>query len=350
MKTILANAAFAAVLFAVRLAGAETSITPPAGWEVPPLKTASEKPTKAKKKIGPACCAFDSTCCSRQTDIDAGAKPQSVARVITLRLADLPEAKIREVAEGEPPIEDAPPVRLVNEDQQPFPWSRTPKQIRMFPPGPVGEIGWNSQWGPSPSFDEEEFRGYGWGDVHFLDEAKPYAPDAEIAGKVEYLSVALGEGDKLVLDIAKGTISGSPKLKATYHLHSEAAHVTDKVVHAYRATTKEKDTATNWVNFLMPQTIDGFESKDAKHQGGFFPSRFSRRWSYSIYRLPYGPGRSNLATFRLDDDDMRTWIGVSKVRKPKIMMRRVLVAVSQTSVEPEPQIRVMLFDEFSFNF
>lgn len=351
MKTSVTFVALAAWALAGRAAMADDSITPPAGWEVPPAPAAStDKPAKTKKTVGPACCAFDQTCCSRQSDIDSQANPRFVVRVVEVRIADLPEATIREAAEGAPPIEDAPPVRLINEDGKPFPWPSAPGEIRMLPPGPIGEIGWNSEWGPSPSFDEEEFKGLGWGDVHYPKEKKTYANDAEIFGKVEYLSVQQGSGDKLVLDIAKGTVLGSPKLKATYHLHVEAAHVTDQVVHAYRDTTKEKDVATTWVNFLLPQVIEGFESKDAKHRGGFFPSRFSRSWSYSLYRLPFGSGRSNMATFRLDDDDKRRWLGVSKKRPPKIWMRNVLVSASQTSVESEPRGRVMFFEEFKFVF
>lgn len=353
MKTVASLVAIASLALTARFAGAEEAITPPAGWEVPPAPAAStDKPAKDKKKIGPACCKFDQTCCSRQADIDSRARPTTVARVIEVRIGDVPEATIREAAEGEPPItENVPPVRLVNEDNQPFPWPSPPRQIRMLPPGPLGEIGWNVQWGPSPSFDEEEFKGLGWGDIHNVDEKGRYTNDSEIAGKVEYVSIQQGEGDKLVLDIAKGAVSGSPALKATYHLHVEAAHVVDKVVHVYRATTKDKDKneTTTWVNFLLPQVIEGFESRDAKHQGGFFPSRFSRSWSYSLYRLPFGPGKSNMANFRLDDDDKRRWIGVPKKRPPKIFFRLVVVAASQTSVEAEPRVRVMFFDDFSFS-
>lgn len=351
MKTALSLLAIATIALSGRFAFAEETVSPPAGWEIPPMPgAAADKPTSKKKTVGPACCAFDQTCCSRQADIDSQARPTSVARTIEVRTADLPEASIREVAEGGTPIEDAPPVRLLNEDGQPFPWARPPGEIRMLPPGPLGELGWNSEWGGTPCFDEPELKSLGWGDVHYPKEKATYTNDGEIAGKVEYLSIQLGTGDKLVLDIARGTIHGSPKLKANYHLHVEAAHVTDQVVHAFRETTKEKDVTTTWVDFLLPQVIEGFESKDAKHRGGFFPSRFSRAWSYSLYRLPFGPGRSNLANFRLDDDDKRRWLGVSKKRPPKIWARRVLVSASQTTAESEPSVRVMFFDEFSFSF
>lgn len=349
MKTgsfIITIAAFA---LTSRIVSAGDAVTPPAGWEVPPVPGAStDKPSKEKKRIGPACCAFDSTCCSRQVDIDSGVKPRGVVRVVDVRISDLPEATIKEAAEGAPSIEGVPPVRLVNQDSQPFPWSAPPKEIRMLPPGPLGDLAWNSKWGPSPSFDESDLRSLGWGIVHYPSEKGDYTNDREIAGNVEYLSIKQGEGDKLVLDIAKGTVAGSPALKATYHLHVEAVNVADKVVHVYRATTKEKDQTTNWVNFLMPQVIEGFESRDAKHQGGFFPSRFSRSWSYSLYRLPYGLGRSNMATFRMDDDDKRRWIGVSKTRQPKIWTRNMVITASQTSVESEPRVSVIFFEELRF--
>lgn len=352
MKTALSLATLVFGVFAARLATADEAITPPAGWEVSPVVSASnDKPDKGKKKpVGPACCAYDQTCCSRQADIDAQVHPRFVKRIIEVRIADLPEATIKEAAEGAPPIEDAPPVRLINEDGKPFPWVKAPREIRMLPPGPLGDINWNSEWGASPSFDEDELKGLGWGLVRYPKDGESYSNDAYITGKVEYLSVQQGEGEKLLLDIVKGTISGTPKIKATYYLHVEAAHIVDKVVHAYRATTKEKDVTTTWVNFLLPQVVEGFESKDAKHQGGFFPSRFSRWWSYSLYRLPFGPGRSNMATFRLDDDDKRRWIGVDKKRPPKVWMRQMLVSASQTSVESEPVARVVFFEDFTVTF
>lgn len=298
MKTIAFLVAIAPIIATARFASAEEIIAPPAGWEVPPAPVASsDKPEKDKKKIGPACCKFDQTCCSRQAEIDSRARPRPVVRVVEVRIGDVPEAAIREAAEGAPPItEDVPPVRLVNEDNQPFPWPKAPGEIRMLPPGPLGEVAWNSDW-PTPCWDEDELKSLGWGEVHYPKEKTKYTNDGEIAGKVEYLSIRQGEGDKLVVDIAKGTVLGSPALKATYHLHVEAAHVVDKVVHAYKATTKEKEQTVTWVNFLLPQVIEGFESPHAKHQGAFFPSRFSRAWSYSLYRLPFGPGKSNMATF-----------------------------------------------------
>ncbi len=348
MKRCATISAGFAVIVAGQTAHADEVVAPPAGWEIPQSVTVStDKPGKTNKKSAPACCSFDPTCCSRQMDIDSQKEPILAKRVIEVRLADLPEAVIREVDKGAPPIEDAPPVRLLNEDGQPFPWSKAPKQIRMLPPGPLGDINWNMEWFV-PSFDDTEFQGMGWGTVHYVTDTRHYAADAEIAGRVRYDSIQQGPGDKLIFDIVDGTVSGSPKIKATYHLHAEAVNIVDKVVHGYLATTKTNDETTKWVHFLLPQVIDGFESKDAKHEGGFFPSRFSHTWTYSLYKLPYGPGRSNLATFRMDDDDKRRWIGVSKKREPKTWMRRVLVSASQTVVEAEPRIRVMFYEEFAF--
>jgi hypothetical protein len=358
---------FSAASLTIAGSAAAEGNTPPAGWEVPPVATeSSDKPKKKKKKIGPACCAFDSTCCSRQADIDAQARPKTVQRVVEVRIADIPEATVREAAEGEPPLENVPPVRLVNEDNQPYPWSRRPKEIRMLPPGPLGDIRWNTQW-HLPSFDEKDLQSLGWGTLHYVDSKKPYAADAEISGNMGYTSIQQGQGDKLVFDMVSGTIAGSPAIRGRYHLHVEAAHVADKVVHAYRSTmrkglgslfslmelpAKKTDQPTEtitWVNFLLPQVIEGFESREAKHDGGFFPSRFSRSWPYSLYRLPFGPGLSNMATFRLDDDDKRRWIGVDKKRPPKVWMRHLLVTTSQTSAEKESRTFVMFFDEFTFD-
>jgi hypothetical protein len=50
----------------------------------------------------------------------------------------------------------------------------------------------------------------------------------------------------------------------------------------------------------------------------------------------------------LDDDDKRRWIGVSKKRPPKILMRNMVVTASQTSVESEPRVSVLFFEDFTF--
>lgn len=349
MNTGGSRAAALALVLTARLASAGEAIAPPAGWEVPQAPTtASDKPDKKKKKAIAACCSYDQTCCSRQASIDAGANPSSVSRVVEVRFADLPEATVREAAEGQPPFDGAPPVRLINEDGQPFPWPKAPKQIRMLPPGPLGLIKWNMEW-YSPSFDEKEFQGFGWGTVHYTNEKGQYTNDGEIAGNVAYVSIMQGEGDKLVYDEVNGKVAGSPAIKATFHIHAEAMHIVDQVVHGYRSVTKEKETSIAWVNFLLPQVIDGFESRDAKHDGGFFPSRFSNQTSYTLYRLPYGPGKSNMATFLMEDRDKRRWLNVSKKRPPKNWMRNVVVSASQTSVENEPRVSVMFFSDFTFD-
>ena len=88
MKSILSLAMFGSLLVSARFAAAE-GIAPPPGWEVPPAPAeATDKPEKKKKRIGPACCAFDSTCCSRQADIDASVKPKTVQRRYEVRIAD----------------------------------------------------------------------------------------------------------------------------------------------------------------------------------------------------------------------------------------------------------------------
>ncbi|MBK9264149.1 MAG: hypothetical protein IPM54_30660 [Polyangiaceae bacterium] len=122
MRIVASIFAMGALVLAARSAGAEEAISPPPGWEVPPVAPEpKEKPAKEKKAVGPACCAFDQTCCSRQADIDKAVRPRVAVRIIDVRAADLPEAMLKEAAEGEPPIEGAPPVRLINEQGQPFP-------------------------------------------------------------------------------------------------------------------------------------------------------------------------------------------------------------------------------------
>jgi hypothetical protein len=347
VKRYASVVAIAAFTLTPQLASADDAPTPPAGWEVPSLPGASsDKPPKEKKKkIGPACCAFDSTCCSRQAEIDATARPFGVVRVFPVQISEMPEAVIKEAAEGAPLIEGAPPVRLLNEQGQRFPFPDPPKEIRMVPPGPLGELEWNAEWGAAPTFEDPELQSLGFGSVHYPKEKTKYSNETDIAGKVSYVSISQGEGDKLALDIVKGMVAGSPAVKATYYLHVEATNVADKIMHVYRSTTKEKDVTTMWLNFLMPQVIEGFESVDAKHQGALFPSRFSRTWSYSLYRLPYGPGRSNMATFRMNDYYNRRWIGVSKARTVKFFARNAVITVSQTSVEAEPRASVMFLDD-----
>src|SRR4051794_22714194 len=57
---------------------APTIAEPPEGWEQPPAPAGASKP-----KL-PACCAYDTTCCSRQVDLD-NARRLPLLRTVEVR-------------------------------------------------------------------------------------------------------------------------------------------------------------------------------------------------------------------------------------------------------------------------
>jgi hypothetical protein len=331
--------------------------SPPAGWEMPPplAVKAAGKPKNGKKAESAACCKFDSTCCSRQSTIDEFVAPRA-SRMLDVRFADLPEAVVKEAPKDGPPFDGAPAARVTDDGGAPFPWPAGPKgyNVHITPPGRYGQVKFCAvglcadgvAW-PDPYFDPMEYRGMGVGTIRTIKPG-PDKGKSLLVGDIEYVSFAAGEGGKVVVDEVKGKLAGSPDVKATFWMHAEAVDVAAGVVHAYRGPYRDEKISDQRVTFVLPEVILGFDSLDAKHTGGFFRSRFSQAWPFTSYHLPFGPGRSNLVNFAIDDWQYRRWFPRAKDAEKLPKMFRGVIAVSQTSVEAAPRVRILFVPVNSF--
>ena len=322
----------------VQAAGAPEAPSPPAGWEVPPTPVAKSSPKKPAKPLAPACCKYDQLCCSRQTELDH-ATPFFKKHAVEVRVSELPEAVVKEAPEDKPGIEGVPALKLMDAGGRPYPWARGPDgAIVALPPGRFGNIKWRSEWSDS-YFAEEKYRGMGAGAMHEVAAGLRDGGKSALFGPLEFTSIDKGQGDRAVYDFVKGKLDGSPVPSATRWVHAEAAPVAAGVVYAFRIKNGDEEVVT----FLLPEVFLGFESKDAKTEGGFFPSRFSTTVPYTLYKLPVGPGRSNLVTFRLEDFQVNRWFERPKGSAKWPSAVGMEIAVSQTSAEAEPRVRI-LFD------
>jgi hypothetical protein len=209
--------------------------------------------------------------------------------------------------------------------------------VHIVPPGRYGSIRTTSEWW-SNYFEPPEYRGMGAGEIRTI--TKESAKDRGVGLlhiPVEFQSFAKGEGDKIAFDDVKGKLEGSPEMKATYWMHVDAVNVAAGIVHGYRGPYEGEPR----VSFLLPEVVLGFESKDAKTVGGFFPSRFSSTVSFTMYHLPIGPGRSGLVNGRIDENQIRRWFPRPKGAEALPSAFQLVLAASQTSVEPEARVRVM---------
>jgi hypothetical protein len=313
---------------------------PPAGWEAPPPLASADAGKKKKGKIEPAaCCVYDDICCSRQLEMDhAGSNHEG--RIFEVRFADLPDLVVKEAPADGPGIEGAPAVRVIDGRGRPYPWPDEARDdVRVMPPGPLGEVKWRSDY-PEPFFEDPQYRGMGYGAIHEFYGKREGAATA-LTGAVEFASFKAGPDGKVIVDRVKGKLEGTPAVHATYWAHAEAVPVMPGVTNAYRIRDKDGER----VVFVLPEVVLGFESKDTKTDGGFLPSRFSRSWSFTTYTMPVGPGRSGLSTFLIHDYLVARWFppkgGVPKLEESILAM----LASSQTSVEAEPRLRLVLFEE-----
>ncbi len=309
---------------------------PPAGWEMPPPPAAPPKAKKgAKAKKVAACCAYDDVCCSRQSEIDA-ARPKHVVRVVELSLSDLPEELVKEGAV----VTGVPPVRVLDGLGRPFPWPDGPKkELRMMPPGRFGDIRWKSEWW-RPFFADKKYREMGYGATLLVDKTDSEKGNAALSGEVEYTAIDQDKEGKVIVDFVKGKVEGSAELHATRWAHAETFTVADGFVHAFRRKQKEEEL----VVFVLPEVVLGFEAKDATHDGGFLPSRFSSDVAFTMYMLPVGEGRSALVTFRVFDSQVARWFPRPKGTEKPPFVRSMELSSSQTSAEPEPRLRVLFFE------
>ncbi len=323
---------------------------PPSGWEEPPpllsLAKASKSPN-TKKPDAPACCKFDSTCCSRQSTID-GFRPQHVVQLFETKFSDLPQATIKESKKDEPPFSGVPSPKIFDDGGRAFPWPDEPKGylIHIVPPGRYGMIKLADEW-YSGYFEQTEFRGHGAGAIRTIQEGSKDHGKGLLYVPIDFLSLAMGEGDKITYDEVKGKLEGGPFVKATYWMHTDCVNVGAGLVYGCRAPFEGEMR----VAFALPEVILGFDSKDTKHVGGFFRSRFSSTVPLTMYYLPFGPGRSGLMNALMTEGGIRRWFPLPKGtvlplgKGPNPESFTVVLATSQTSVEPETRVRVFLMDE-----
>jgi hypothetical protein len=164
-----------------------------------------------------------------------------------------------------------------------------------------------------------------------------------LTSPLEYVSIGKNDKDQVTIDDVKGRLEGSVEAKATRWIHAETIDVGTGFIHAYRSPypDEEKGLSEPRATFVLPETFDKFQSADAKQAGGHFPSRFSSTFPYTIFWLPFGPGKSNLVTAEANEFQVNRWFP-----RPKGVENfgdvRVAIAVSQTSVEAEPRVRVFV--------
>jgi hypothetical protein len=319
-----------------RPAAASDPPAPPPGWEQPP-PLPGKRPA-AGKPPAPACCAYDQTCCERQRAIDAEGAPR-VARVVEVRPADLPEISIHEAQKEHPGIPGAPTVRVIDGKGRPPPWRDGPRsEVRVMPPGRLGEITWRDTWA-SPFFAEPQYRGMGYGSV-LVTEGGYSKQKVVLEGPVSFIAID-EKGGRVTYDFVEGTLQPTLEHVATRWEHVEAATVFDGYVHGWRGKLNDDPAVT----FLLPMVTLGFESKDAKSHGGLIPSRFSSSVAFTRYTLPYGPGRSALVTFTVTEWEAHRWFPRPAGSEKLPEARSFAIAASQTSVEAEPRVRLLIFDD-----
>ena len=312
---------------------------PPPGWEAPPPLTGVSSAKKAARARPAACCAYDRLCCTRQSILNEE-RPRRVAQVFEARWSEVPQMTIKTAPKEGPGIPGVPPARVVDGGGRPFPWPDGPKDlVRVMPPGQFGEIVRAGDW-PTPFFADQEYRGMGYGVIHTaLDAAAGDKGKSLLVGPIAYLSFAQGEGDRIVVDRVTGSLAGSPEISATEWGHVEAAPVALGVVHAYREKVGDEER----VVYLLPEVILGFESLDTKVRGGFLPVRMESTEAYTMYSMPAGSGRSGMSSFRMDSDQARRWFRPKGAKRPS-GETRIALSASQTAAEPEPRLRVLIFE------
>jgi hypothetical protein len=308
---------------------------PPAGWEeAPPL--ASPAPSRL-----PACCGFDRDCCQRQVTLNQ-TRPDRVVRVVEVRVEDLPELVVHEADLTGPGHAVPPPVRIVDGLGRPAPWPDGPSaEVRITPPGRFGEVRWGDFW--TPFFADADMRSLGYGMAHFVYGHAEDRGRSILRGAVEFFTIGQGQGDTLAVDFVRGDLEGTPELQARRWAHADAAPISGGFIHAYREPGSASGDGERVV-FVLPEAILGFEARDAKVNGGFIPSRFSRTEAYTTLTLPVDPGRSGLASFRLFGFQLRRWFPLPDGFPEYDRRIEATVSASRTLAEAEPRVRVVFFE------
>lgn len=307
---------------------------PPPGWEMPPPIEVKSK--SGKKVEAPACCGYDELCCTRQADIDRGIRAP-IRRTFALPFANIQDATIKEATAGGAPIEGVPDPRVVDGAGTPFPWAEGPKlfEIRLIPDGKVGYIRFGDKFS-SGHYRDPQYRSIGYGVTAPITDT-PDKGRSLVEGPFEYWMYDRGQGDEITVDHVRGKLEGSPKIIVERWVHGAAVNAAEGIVHVYRATYQDKP----YVFFLLPEVVVGFESKDAHAFGGTGNDRFASDFPYTEYRFPLGPNHSDTANCILREYEVRRWFD-----RPKDAMKLpdempIIISMSQTSAEKEPQIRIM---------
>lgn len=314
-------------------ASAESAPDPPAGWENPPQATTNTSPNK--KATSAACCAFDRTCCLRQTDIDNGIRPPT-RRTFAVPFSKIPEPTVKVAAKDGPPIEGIADMQVVDGAGRPFPWTDGPKQfeVRLIPKATFAYLKFGT-WSAA-HYGEPRLRTLGYG-ITLPITTTPDLGRSLFTGPLEYTLYNPGKADEVIYDYVEGRLDGSPKIIADRWEHLKAPNVAEGIVHVYRGTYKGKPH----VFFLLPEVVIGFESKEASTFGGTGNDRFATDFPYTLYRFPLSNAHSNTVNCILREYEVRRWFPRPKdaMKLPEDMP--IVISMSQTSVEAEPQIRIM---------
>ncbi len=316
-------------ILAIGAAALAASPRPPAGWEAAPIP-APRSPVDGM----PACCGRDETCCSRQAEVN-GAAPTPVAQRVDVALSELPVAVVRTAGPGEVGVPDAPALRIMDGLGRPPPWPKGPHggEVRFVPPGRVGEIRVGDTL--EPFFERAEARQQGYGVTRSADEDG----DLQLLDRsFSFLAIAAGPSGTLSVDLVEGELDARLRPITRTWIHADARPLT-RGLYAYREPAHAA-LPIERVHVVGPEVVRAFEATEVTLRGAFFPSRFSRSWSFSDYALPAAPGSAAFATFHVGEQSRVAWekdLGVAVAERGDAAM---LLDVSQASTDGAAVLRL----------
>lgn len=307
---------------------------PPPGWEIP--KVVTKKVATNNPEDAPACCGFDKLCCTRQADIDRAIRVP-MRKNFSVPFSKVQEASVKERMKDGPPIEGFTEIKVVDGAGTPFPWVNGPQQfeVRLIPEGRVGYLRFGDNHS-SAHYGDPQYRSLGYG-LTIPINPTPDKGKSLLKGTLEYWTFNAGDGDQINHDHVKGQLDAAPNVIGERWEHGIAINGAEGVVHIYRAP---HDGQPN-VFFLLPEVVVGFESPNAKTFGGTSNDRFASDFPYTLYRFPLGPGHSDTINCILREYEVRRWFPRPKdgLKLPDELP--IIISMSQTSAEAEPQIRIM---------
>jgi hypothetical protein len=272
-----------------------------------------------------------------------------VVRVAEVRFEDLPEIVVRDAAPGGPSVEGAPGLQMFDGLFRLAPWPDGPKrEVRLVPIGACGLMRWgygNGAWHP---FYRSPRNREGWGDFGAVSGIAGNGDLGQtFAGQVEYTTVDDGPGGALAVDYVRSVLQGAAAPAVARWGHVDAAPVVDRWVHSFRGWPANSEVAGKEgpaVTFMLPAASLGNETRDEEHTSGILVEGHSPFFSaLTSFSLPAGRGRGALARFEIERRQIARWVPQPQgfERPPRTM--RILLSSSQTSVEPSPRVRVVIF-------